>query len=366
MEGFRVARILGIEVKVHISWLIIAAFITFTLAQDVMPAWHPSWSPGLNWTVAGMTALLFFVSLLAHEFAHSLVGRSQGMQVDSITLFVFGGVANLGQEPASPGREFWMTVVGPLTSFVIGIASLAGAQAAGLPLLSQNLPHAISDANVLATILVWLGTINVFLAVFNLLPAYPMDGGRLLHAAVWKISGSRLRATLWATRAGRAFASLLIVSGLAMIAGMTVPLFGSGLSGGIWLALIGWFILTAARASYENQAVSDRLASHTVAEMTRPALPAVADPATVIAHSYLSSNVPALVTDEAGVARSWIDPATPATVRSLDALPHLDSSTTLDVAWKQLAGSPLARVTREGEPVGYLLASDVVWLARSG
>jgi Zn-dependent protease len=253
--GLRLGRIAGVEVRIDWSLAIIFWLIVFNLGAGLFPARHPTWSPALSWSVAIVAAVLFFLSILAHEMAHALVGRSHGVSVAGITLFLFGGVARLSGEPKSARSEFLIAVVGPVTSFVIAALSIGGAAA----LAHAGLAHvpALSALGPAATVLLWLGTTNVMLGAFNLLPGFPLDGGRVLRAALWKITGDVGRATRGATAVGRFIAWLLIFAGVTMAFGTRLPVLGGGLAQGLWLVLIGWFLNNAARSSRQQQAVTE-------------------------------------------------------------------------------------------------------------
>jgi len=251
-RGFRIGHIGGIEVILDASMLIIFFLLTLSLRAGVFPNWHPEWRDALMWVVALISAALFVASLLVHELSHAVLGRRLGVDILSITLFIFGGMARLEREPHTAWAEFWMAIVGPLTSLLIGLACLAGGVA-----LAANVGFNIEDPDAslvplgpVATILLWLGPINILLAIFNLLPGFPLDGGRMLRAALWGITGDLYRATRWATASGRAFGLLLIAFGIAMLIGWRVPYFGGGIVGGLWLTLIGWFLYGAAVLSY--------------------------------------------------------------------------------------------------------------------
>jgi Zn-dependent protease len=249
---------------------LIFGLVTFSLGNGMLPRLHPSWAPETIWIVAVTAALLFFVSILLHELSHALVGRSQGMSVDAITLFVFGGVAHLRGEPRSPKAELLMAIVGPITSIAIGIgATLVGAfLAAGSGAIGDAEAIAAS-MGPLATVFLWLGPINLLLGVFNLVPGFPLDGGRVLRAALWWATGDMLVATRWASRVGRGFAVLLITVGILMAFGFRIPFFGTGFFGGMWLVLIGWFLHNAARASFEQLLVRHHLAGVPVTDIMR-------------------------------------------------------------------------------------------------
>jgi Zn-dependent protease len=196
----------------------------------------PEWSTAVVTISAVTTGILFFAGLFAHELAHSLVALAHGIPIRGISLFLFGGMAQIEKEASDAGTEFWIAIAGPLTSLGLGALLLGIAMASGWAFQS-------SPTTPWVAVLVWLGYINVALAVFNLLPGFPMDGGRVLRSAVWKFTGSMERATRVAARVGQAFAILLIAYGILRVFA------GAGL-GGLWLALIGWFLLQAAGATY--------------------------------------------------------------------------------------------------------------------
>lgn len=228
--SLRLGKIAGIEISIHVSWLIIVVLLTWSLATGWFPALYPGWSTLAYWAVALLATLLLFASVLAHELAHSLVARWRGLPVNSITLFIFGGVSNIEQEPKSPGVEFQMSIVGPLTSLLIGGLSF-------LLLLAMR-----GGTSPLAAILGYLGLANILLGLFNLVPAFPLDGGRVLRSIVWKLSGSLRTATRAATFAGQGIAYLMILAGFWLI-------FSGDILDGIWLGLIGWFLLSGAQSA---------------------------------------------------------------------------------------------------------------------
>ena len=239
MRGIRIGRLFGIEVAVHPSWFIVLAFFSYTLATGFFPRVYPTWSPVSTWSVSFIATLLLFVSVLAHEFGHSLVARSQGIPVRGITLVILGGVAQLGREPDTPGREAWMAIAGPLVSAAIGGLTLAGA-------------YLISGPDQLIAVLTYLGVANLTLLAFNLLPGFPLDGGRVLRALLWRITHDVVRATRWAAAVGQVFAVAFIAGGVAEI------LFTGGF-GGIWLILVGWLLIGAARAASKQTQIDHEL-----------------------------------------------------------------------------------------------------------
>lgn len=259
--GLRLGSIAGIDIVADPSLLIIFLLILFTLGTAVFPGWHPQWSIGLCWVTATGAALLFFASVLAHELAHALVGRAQGVEVTRITLFMFGGVAQMQSEPPSWRAELAVAAVGPLTSLALGVAFLVLAELAASPLHvnARNPQAALAALGPLSTLLLWLGPINIVLGLFNLVPGFPLDGGRILRAVMWGMSGDLHLATRWASLAGQAFAWLLMSAGLLMILGFQMPPLGGGLVNGLWLAFIGWYLNNAALLSYRQLLLRESL-----------------------------------------------------------------------------------------------------------
>ena len=267
--GFRVGRVAGIDIRVDFSLAIVFALITFSLGMGLFPSWHPDWGAFITWVTAVAAAVSFFISILIHELSHALVGRAKGIPVNAITLFVFGGVAQLEREPDSWRAELWMAIAGPIASLVLGILFLVlGGLFAG-PVDLDDGERAYAALNPIATLLLWLGPVNIILAVFNLVPGFPLDGGRVLRAILWGITNDLLRATEWASKLGQAFAWLLIMVGVGMILGLRVPLLGGGLLSGMWLALIGWFLNNAALMSYRQLLVREVLQDVPVARLMR-------------------------------------------------------------------------------------------------
>jgi Zn-dependent protease/CBS domain-containing protein len=249
--GFLIGRVSGVEIRLDWSLIVVFVLITLNLGAGLFPAQHPDWSPAAAWITGLLAAVLFFASVLAHELAHAVVGRRYGVPIDGITLFIFGGMARMTEEPKTPKAELAMAIVGPITSLVIGVvAILVGSflvRGTGAP------PEAwMRNAGPAATLLLWLGPINVLLGVFNLLPAFPLDGGRVLRAIIWRATGDLHAATRWASGIGRVAAMLLIFAGVLMLFGHRIPYLGSGPVQGLWLILIGWFLMSAAVESYRQ------------------------------------------------------------------------------------------------------------------
>jgi Zn-dependent protease/CBS domain-containing protein len=281
-RGIRIGRIFGINIFLDASWLLIFFLVTWSLAAGLFPAWHPDWGAGLRWGVAVAAALLFFASILLHELSHSLVAKMYGMEVRRITLFLFGGAANIEREPNSPKAEFLMAVVGPITSVLLGLVFLS---LSTLNLSTQSIfadpGRAVEQLGPVTTLLVWLGPINIFVGLFNLLPGFPLDGGRILRAGLWQWTGDMLKATRWAANAGRLTGWGFMLLGLAMAFGVRVPIFGTGLISGLWLVFIGWFLSDAARASYQQTLIRDLLEDVPVLRLMRANVPVVPPTLTV-------------------------------------------------------------------------------------
>lgn len=242
--SIKLGRIFGIEIGLHYSWLLIALLIAFSLAGH-FGAEHPGWEPRVIWGMALTTSMLFFAAILAHELSHALVAIRRGLPVRSIVLFALGGVAQLEKDAEDARTEFWVAVVGPLASALIGFFCLGLAGVLGWTLITE-------PTTPLMAMLVWLGYINLGLAAFNLIPGFPMDGGRVLRAIIWWVTGNAARATRAAARTGQAIAFVFILFGL-------LRFFGGAGFGGLWLVFIGWFLLTAAQASYAQVELQEGL-----------------------------------------------------------------------------------------------------------
>ncbi len=228
--SLRLGGIAGIDIYIHFSWLIILVFLTWSLATGWFPQLYPGWSTATYWIIGLISALLLFISVLLHELAHSVVARARGLPVKNITLFIFGGVSNLEQEPTSPGVEFQVAVVCPLTSLLIGGLSLLLFLA-----LEGGSPQ-------LEAIFGYLGITNLLLGIFNLIPGFPLDGGRVLRSIIWKVTGSLRKATHIVSVVGQTMAYLFILWGIWQF-------FVGNILNGIWIGFIGWFLLTAAQSA---------------------------------------------------------------------------------------------------------------------
>ena len=351
-------RVAGVEVGVNWSWLVIVGLIFASLALAVFPTESPGLSDGAYAGMAAAGALLFFVSLLLHELGHALQARREGVEIEGITLWLFGGVARFKGMFPSAGAEFRIAVAGPVVTLVLGAAFLAGARLLALPAAVDG-------------VITWLGAVNLFLLAFNLLPALPLDGGRMLRATVWHLRGDFTQATRFAGRLGRALGQIMVAFGLLSAFLYAAP-------GGLWLALIGWF-LTAAATS-EAQLVSAR---HALAGL-RVADAATADPVVVPAGLSLREFMEDVFARSRYSAYPVIDDGTVAGLvyfRAVAAVPPsdwdrlrvgdrmepvgealvIDEGEPLADALEKLLGSRLGRaiVTREGRAPGLLSLTDV-------
>jgi Zn-dependent protease/CBS domain-containing protein len=231
----KLGTVFGVELGLHYSWLVIALLITFSLVAQ-FHAVNRNWSQGLVWGIAILTGVLFFACLFAHELSHALVAKARGIPIHKITLFLLGGVAQVEKEATDAKTEFWMAIAGPVTSAVLGVILFTLAYLSGwTPWLSPATPG--------IALLVWLGYINLALAAFNMIPGFPLDGGRVLRAILWGVMDNMERATRIAARVGQVIAVLFITWGIFQF------FRGAGL-GGLWMAFIGWFLLQAAGATY--------------------------------------------------------------------------------------------------------------------
>lgn len=251
---FKLGRIAGVRVGVHWSVLFIVALIALGLSQGRLPRAHPGEPPAVYWSVGVVTAVVFLALLLAHELAHAVVARRNGVEVDDIVLWLLGGVARLRTEAPTPLAELRIAAAGPLTSLALGVGFALIAWLGGL----AGAPGLVVEA------LAWLAVINVLLALFNAVPAAPLDGGRLLRAFLWWRTGDRLRAAAGAAAAGRGFGWLLLVVGLLLFA-------RGDLVGGLWLVLIAWFLIASATVEGRQAQLRDVLAGVAVRQAMTPA-----------------------------------------------------------------------------------------------
>lgn len=377
--GIPLGRLFGVSVVADWSLLIVFAIIVVNLALAAFPAWHPEWSPVLSWLLAVVAAVLFFASVLAHELSHAVVGRMHGVPIRRITLFIFGGVAHMEEEPRSPKAEFLMAIVGPITSVVIGFVSiLLGSMLASATLSGRDIENpalVMRSIGPVATLLLWLGPINILLGLFNLVPGFPLDGGRVLRAVLWQATGDLEKATRWASRAGLAVAwALIIGGGVSMLLGSFAQ--------GLWLILIGWFLSSAARASYQSLVVRRTLEDVPVTRIMRRRLERVPPDRTldaIVAESTASDQavfpveadgkLAGLVTpSDVRKVRPGMWPVTTASevMTPVARVVTLPPTATADQAMQELARLDVdcIPVVEDGRVLGIVRRSDIVrWLA---
>lgn len=241
-----IGKILGIPIYLDYSWLLILALLTWMLAQSYFPLEFKNWTKFSYWLVGFITSIFFFLSILLHEFGHSIIAKKYKLKVKRITLFLFGGVAEITEEPPKSSVEFWIAAAGPITSFAL---------AAIFYLLAKVFVH----NQYFAASFQYLAYINFILAIFNLIPGFPLDGGRIFRSIVWAITKNYKQATTIAANAGRFFGFLFIMLGVFQI-------FQNNVSEGLWILFIGWFLEIAAMSQIQRQTLNGLLSGHQVRE----------------------------------------------------------------------------------------------------
>ena len=259
-NAFNLGKLFGIQFRLHYTWFIIFILITVSLSWQFFPSSYPDWPLALHWIMGVITSLLFFVSILAHELAHSLVGRANNIPIKSITLFIFGGVAQMTREAKSAGAELKMAVAGPACS--LAIAGLFYA----ISFFTKNTIVPV------AAMAFQLAYINAALSVFNLIPGFPLDGGRVFRSILWQVTGNYKRSTRIATRVGQGTGYLFILGGILIV---FLQPFGLGWFSGLWLAFIGWFLGNAASASYRQAQWRGALQGFTASQVMTSDYPVV-------------------------------------------------------------------------------------------
>lgn len=375
-SGLRLFSLLGIEIRLDWSVLIIFALIVYSLGAGLFPQWHGDWSPATSWITALAAGVIFFASLLAHEMSHSLMARRYGIRVPRITLFLFGGMAEIESEARNPKEEFAIAVVGPLMSLALGVmftwiatASMGHDVARQI---TENPQAAMAGMSPAITACIWLGSVNIMLAVFNMVPGFPLDGGRVFRALVWWATGDPVRATRVASNAGRVVGWLIIAYGFWNLLALKNL-------GGLWLVLIGWFLTHLARASYTQMITERSLRSVRLADVMRTRFETVPASTTLerFVEDYLLRSSQQLwpVTDADRFVGTitFSDVATMApeersrrqvrdVLTPLDGQGCLDADEMATTALKRLggAGEQPVVVVRDGRVVGLVRAGDIL------
>jgi Zn-dependent protease/CBS domain-containing protein len=250
-----IGRIFGITIDLDYTWFLIIGLLTWILAASYYPVEFPNWSTGEYWVIGLLTSLLLFASVLLHELGHSIVAMRYGTPVPRITLFIFGGVSQMSEEPSNAGAEFWIAIAGPLVSFALAA-------------LFWEIEPLFTSIPPLFALTRYLALLNFILGVFNLIPGFPLDGGRVFRAILWRATGKLHRATMIAGVTGRFFGFFLIFLGVWMA--LTGNFFN-----GLWIAFIGWFLDSAAGSQMQQELVKNLLGRHTVAEAMKREFPQV-------------------------------------------------------------------------------------------
>lgn len=254
-SSIRLGKFLGIEVGLNYSLLFIAALVTVQLSTLVLPNHAPGYSQASYWILSSITAVVFFISILWHEFAHALMAKFFKVRVRRIVLFFMGGVAEIEEDPRTPTQEFWIALVGPLSSLLLG----------GI-FLGLHLPFGRND--IYGEIFFWLGEINIILALFNMIPAFPLDGGRVFRAVFWFFSKNYLRATRLASYLSQGIAYLAIMAGF-----LSMFVRGLLMGSGVWGILLGWFLLNAAKSHMQTAQVRESLRGIPLGQLVRQGSP---------------------------------------------------------------------------------------------
>ena len=284
-SAFNLGKVFGIPFRLHYSWFIVFILITVSLSWYYFPVSYPDWTQLAYWVIGLISSVLFFASVVAHELAHSLVARVNGIPVKSITLFVFGGIAQITKEATRASAELKMAVAGPACSLALGM--LFGL----LWLLSRGISEPV------VAMAFWLAQVNVVLAVFNLLPGFPLDGGRVFRSIMWRVTGNYKLSTRVATQVGRGVGYLFIVGGVLMM-------FRAWFSG-LWLVFIGWFLAKTASASYQQSQWREALRGVNASQVMVPDCPLIPSDFTIsrLVEEYVFTKGCSLflITDEEGV-----------------------------------------------------------------
>lgn len=363
-QNIPLGRILGIPVGLDYSWFLIFALFTWSLAESYYPAEFKNWPPLLYWFIGALTAIMLFVSVLLHELGHSVMALRYKMPVRSITLFIFGGVAQIGAEPPSAVAEFLIAIAGPAVSFALAV-------------FFYSVQPAVTGIQPLLGLAKYLAYINLALVVFNLIPGFPLDGGRVFRAILWAVTKNMRRATLIAANVGRFFGFLFIFVGVWQV-------FSGNIGGGLWTAFIGWFLDNAASAQVHQVVFQGLLAGHKVSQaMSSHCATAPGDltlQQLVDEHVLVGSHRCFLITrgqDAVGLMtlhrikevprREWATTSAAEVMLPLEQLKRTDPDAELWTALQQMDrdGVNQLPVTRDNQVIGMLSREDVITFLRT-
>lgn len=363
-QNIPLGRILGIPVGLDYSWFLIFALFTWSLAESYYPAEFKNWPPLLYWFIGALTAIMLFVSVLLHELGHSVMALRYKMPVRSITLFIFGGVAQIGAEPPSAVAEFLIAIAGPAVSFALAVFFYA-------------VQPAVTGIQPLLGLAKYLAYINLALVVFNLIPGFPLDGGRVFRAILWAVTKNMRRATLIAANVGRFFGFLFIFVGVWQV-------FSGNIGGGLWTAFIGWFLDNAASAQVHQVVFQGLLAGHKVSQVMSSHCATAPGDLTlqqlVDEHVLVGSHRCLLITrgqDAVGLMtlhrikevprREWATTSAAEVTLPLEQLKRTDPDAELWTALQQMDrdGVNQLPVTRDNQVIGMLSREDVITFLRT-
>lgn len=370
MRGsLKVGRFAGIEIGIHYTWLFAFVLFAWLFAQGTFPAVFPDWSTAEYWVSGIVVSVMIFISVLIHELSHSLMAIKRGMKVSSIVFFIFGGVSNIENEPDKAWDEFIMAVVGPLSSVVLGGIFL-------------GIYYLIAPTSEIVTpvigVIFYLGVINLLLAAFNIIPGFPLDGGRVFRSIIWGITKNLSLATLVAGNVGRLIGWAMILLGIALILGIDVWIFQGSLIGGIWMIFIGWFLSSTADNAMREQATYQQLTGVRVKDVMDRYPECVTPNATVdriVQDSFIQRGRRALpICNESGLLGivtladirklpqdQWANTTVEA-VMTRSPLDAVDENESLNAALRAMAQKDLNQVPvmGDGQMVGLLSRADVI------
>jgi Zn-dependent protease len=358
--SFKLGRIRGIEIGVHYTWVFIFALLTYSLAVDFFPSFYDNWTTAQYWSISVIASLLLFASVVAHELGHSLVANSRGIPVKSITLFIFGGVASLSQDTQDAKTEFQVAIAGPAVSFVIGA-------------VSYGLMYVLSGLNKQGEgIFLYLAWANGLLVAFNLIPGFPLDGGRVFRSIVWAITHSMERATNVAGTVGVIIGYLFIVGGVFII-------FTGALISGVWFIAIGWFLQNAADQAMQQLRMQQTFQNVSIGMLMRPHPPTVGPEVSIerlVEYHILGQNTRGVPVVRDGVLvgiitlsdiksiprQQWSEYRVLDRMTPFDRLITVTPDTSLNVALQAMSDKDIHQipVVNHGALVGLLTRNDVI------